>query len=403
MFQNKNINFFLSIAIILTAVLFCVAGAQAAIKDRVAIDACDVVTQPGCDDSLSGTVLWHGFSYRWDKTAHRLNHLGSAFTAIELIKEDLSVAADWHAWFKVGAYDDTGYVGTRGQSVVSSVLKFHHRSVLNECLIIQGRIGSAYERRCPVVINTRSLGIDDEHQVSVVLRGFNLEEMSYEAGFNTRGFSIRLVPRGRQNGMYLFDVVFKIHPEHAPDRPMPSWLPLGDDCGDCDQFSYQARIFYTIVSVDPANGLITDAKAYGSNRIRQLVKKVKKHEMAPEEDRLICVDGETGFEHALVALQGFGFELRDWSGTRKDGRYLRELTFDVSDAVYLRNHGDLDFITDMFFTNKAAVSYGFDITQIMWNALIQFNDEKAIISEPFELSDELSKNQKHIKQEIELF
>ncbi len=320
--------------------------------------------------SQEGTILWSGFRHTWDDHPHRLSQLGSAFKSIDYHEGSSTVGARHSARFRVGAVNDTGYVRSKGQYVKSAALGFHHGSVTSSCLETGGRVGEEAVVRCHRSIDLGAIDFDYD-QVTVVLRGFEVHSTSYDTGYNTRGFTVRVIPDGREGDRYYFDALFKVHPEHSPDRPL-----IDDRCGNgshCQYYSYRAKIYYTLVGVNDDDGNIEES---GYNSYGQYVRMspFKIPSLASSSSRWDSIQGEPDFRRALVAMQGFSWHLGAWGRTRKDGRYIRDLRFDISSLDYDRASGQARFKTNMYFHNSGAWPYGFNANYKMWTTLIQVDD-----------------------------
>lgn len=342
-----------------------------------------------------GTIIWNGFHHYWENTPHRLNRFGSYFRNIEYARDDDVVFGERRSIFKVGQYNDEGTVRIKGQFVRSGVLGIHHGYVKEDCLRVKGKVGQAASITCEVSVDLRSIRFKRYDQVTVVLRGFQITETSYESGYNTRGFAVRVIPVDRNRDTFEFDVYFKIHPEHAPDRPLPSWFPLGDSCGKCDTYSYEARVYYTLVGVKNESGNLVDAPEKGTNHFSQYVKMSpnKTPHSVSKATRTAVIYGEPDFDHGIVAIQGIAWQLKDWKGTKKDGRYIRELKFDVANREYDWREGKASFTTNMYFSNSGLIPRGFSVSFTMWNALIQLNDARLVVSPPTWYRGKLAKGQ----------
>lgn len=266
-----------------------------------------------------GTIIWNGFHHIWKKTPHRLNKFGSYFRNIEYDDGYNELVGERRSLFKVGAFNDTGTVKIKGQFIKSSYLGIHEGYVKENCLKVSGKMGQSATVRCHKSINLAKIGFEEFDQVTVILRGFQLTEISYSSGFNTRGFAIRVIPIDHNAETFDFDVLLSVHPEHAPDRPLPSWLPLGDDCGKCDSYTYAGRIYYTVIGISNENGNLIDARAKGTNFYSQYVKMFpnKTPSYANTELMETVIVGLPGYDHGIIALQGFKWQLKSWKKNKK--------------------------------------------------------------------------------------
>lgn len=321
------------------------------------------------------TILWQGFHHEWDKTPHRLNRLGSYFRYIEYDAHDQEVYGEHRSTFKVGAYNDTGIVKTTGTFVKSSALGFHHGYIDFNDLKVRENVGKSGSAKHRVAIDLKEIGFDQYDEITVILRGFRIRSTSYDAGYNTRGFAIRVIPVNQFHDEYVFDGKFYVHPEHAPDRPQ-----LDDSCkkdDHCKRYTYKAKIYYTLIGVKNQDGLITEPnKDNGTNAYSQYIKMAPYYfpNEASKNARSAAIYGEPGFDHGLVAIQGFYWHLDSWKKTKKDGRYIRDIEFNISHIDYNKHSGEANFLTNMYFTNTGMWPYGYDVNFKMWNTLIQFND-----------------------------
>lgn len=333
-----------------------------------------------CFHYESGTTIWQGFDHSWKKTSHRLNRFGSYVRGVNFDSNypDLGgiVSGERRYIFKVGAYNDEGTVKQRRRYIKTSALRFYHDAVSSEDLVASGKLGELKRVSHVVEVDLEELGFSADSIVTPILRGFQLKSESYDAGYNTRGFAIRLIPLEKVGSLYRFEARFFIHPEHAPDRPLASWLPLGDDCGDCDTYKYSAKVYYTLVVADAEDANFVEPQDGPTNEYSQYVKMSpgKKPSLKSYEDREVKINGYSGFEKGFVAIQGFHWHLRDWDKSKKDGRYIRQLQMHLGHQSYDRYSGDMTFTTNMYFSNQSMVPKGFDAKFMMWATLIQFND-----------------------------
>ncbi|EKD51779.1 MAG: hypothetical protein ACD_62C00178G0006 [uncultured bacterium] len=337
-----------------------------------------------CYRHEEATVMWLGFDHSWKKNPHRLNRLGSLYKKIQYEENADTpgglLSAKRRSVFEVGAYDDEGVVRIKGEAVKSGVLGFYDGFVDEDCLVVSGEVGSADEVECPVFVDLQEAGLSGYDQVSVILRGFTLESESYDKGYNARGFTIRVIPVSRAGDEYFFRAKFMLHAEHAPDRPS-----FDDACGQdnhCTHYQYSARIFYTLVGVNGVEGNLVEPSDEGTNSYAQNItmypfKTVPWTESAV---RSAHIYGNTGFDQALVAIQGLSWHLNKWPHTEKDGRYIRELKFYVAGRQYDAKTGEMAFLTNMYFSNTGAWPYGFEAHFTMWNTLVQFNDPQGVAS-----------------------
>jgi hypothetical protein len=333
-----------------------------------------------CYRNEEGTILWHGFRHAWDKNPHRLNKFGSYFRKVSYEADEEYpggvLTAERRSIFKVGAYDDEGEVKIKGHILKTSVLGIYHDYLDEDCLKVSDDVGDSDSVTCEVSLDLEEIGFENYDSITVVLRGFQLWSSSYDMGYNTRGFAIRVIPGAHTEQAYSFDAYFYVHPEHSPDRPM--W---DDDCNDgnhCEAYQYEARIYYAVIGVREQDGHLVDAASSGTNSYYQEVTMYpfKTPSLASTSLRKAEMQGEPGFDHGLVGIQGFKWKLNSWSSTSNDGRYIRDLRSYITSVDYNSQVGSVDFYTTMYFSNKSAWPYGFDVDFTMWNALIQFNDEQ---------------------------
>lgn len=321
-----------------------------------------------------GTILWQGFHHKWQNNPHRLSKFGSYFKEISYDEGTDSLLATHRSVFRVGAYDDTGTVKSTGTFVKSGVLGIYHGYVDESCLKVSEEVGDSDSAECREQLDLAALGLSDYDDVTVILRGFQVWPTTYSSGYNTRGFSVRVIPGARTGATYNFTAALSVHPEHSPDRPQ-----LDDKCWEdshCKKYTYKGRIYYTVIAVKSANGVIIEADPAGTNSYDAYVKMspYKVPAEASESKRSASIQGAEGFEHGLVAIQGLSWHLGNWSSTAKDGRYIRDIEMNLSHIDYDPNTGQADFLTNMYFSNSGAWPYGFDAKFTMWNTLIQFND-----------------------------
>ncbi|MBU0506885.1 hypothetical protein KJ708_12930 [bacterium] len=359
----------------------------------------------GCYRVEEGTILWHGFQHAWDKTPHRLNKFGSYFRSIDYEpNDDLTggmLTAERRSIFKVGAYDDEGDVKIKGQILKTSVLGIYHDYLDEDCLQVSGDVGDSDSVTCEVSLDLEEIGFEDYDNITVVLRGFQLWSSSYDMGYNSRGFAVRVIPVAQTEQAYTFDAYFYVYPEHSPDRPM--W---DDDCNDgnhCESYKYEARIYYTVIGVREQDGHVVAASSLGTNSYSQEITMYpfKTPPLASTSLRQAEIQGEPGFEHGIVGIQGFKWKLNSWSSTSDDGRYIRDLRSYITSVDYSSQTGAVDFYTTMYFSNESAWPYGFDVDFTMWNTLIQFNDAQFKKTNPSWYSCTLEKGDTSCTEDVE--
>jgi hypothetical protein len=321
------------------------------------------------------SLVWQGFHHKWKKNPHRLNRIGSYFRNLSYDEESDTLTGEHRSIFRVGAYNDTGSVKSTGTFFRSGVLGVYEGYVDESCLHVSGDVGKSASVKCAQTVDLAEAGLKGYDQVTVILRGFQLTATSYSSGYNTRGFSVRAIPGELKNDSYEFDVAFSVHPEHSPDRPQ-----LDDACWEddhCKRYRYEARIYYTLIGVNNGDGALIEPNAQdGTNFYEQKIAMSpnKVPEQAPEYMRAARIEGESGFAHGIVAIQGFSWHLSDWSQIWSEGRYIRDLAMNVTDIDYDADRGRADFMTNMYFSNSGALPLGFDATFKMWNTLVQFDD-----------------------------
>lgn len=359
------------------------------------------LAQNSDSQSEQGTILWQGFHHKWEDNPHRLSKLGSYFNDLEF--EDSAgggvLFAEHTTYFRVGAYNDTARIKTKAQFVKSSHLGINHGSVSSECLSVTADVGQKESASCEEIIDLKKIDFQNYDEITVVLRGFRIESESYATGYNTRGFAIRLIPLERDKNTFSFKARFTIHPAHSPDRPF-----LDDSCSGsnhCDTYTYQAKIFYTLIGVNKNSGHITESEE-PSNEYSQHVVMSPGHvpDYASANTRKTSISGDPGFAEGFVAIQGFSWFLDKWKRTRRDGRYIRDLRFDLADIDYDPTSGRARFKTNMYFNNTGAWPYGYHVNFKMWNTLIQFNDDSCAVTEPMIFDGEIKRGNSKFEEEI---
>lgn len=350
-----------------------------------------------------GAVLWQGFRHKWDDNPHRLSQLGSYFSDVnfEVSSWGESITANHKSELRTGAFNDSASIYSKGQFLKSSVLGIHHGNVKPDCLTVRGKVGEKSTVSCEQEISLSDIGFENYDQVSVILRGFRLWSPSYKTGYNTRGFSIRLIPIKKTATGYVFKARFSIHPEHSPDRPL--W---GDRCSSgshCSRYKYQAKIYYTLVGVKNSDGNIAEDSKSPTNSYGQhvVMSPGRNPAYASTYARKTNIHGKSGFEEGVVGIQGFEWFLDEWHRTRKDGRYIRELSMDLSNVEYNPQSGITRFRTNMHFDNQGGWPYGYDVTYRMWNTLIQFDDADSAITPTYRFDAELSSGESLFQEEVQ--
>lgn len=333
--------------------------------------------------TLHEAPIWQGFSLRWDQHPHRISRFGSLWRPLE--ESTAGLQAEQVTDFGIGIVEDKGEVMIRGQYVQSARLGFAHGS---QHLTLNGTVGQAQHVRVREEVDLAARRLDAYDHIVPILRGFHLHSESYDKGYNTRGFWVALSPREIQRGgrIYSFDVQAGIHPEHAPDRPLPPWFfGLGDRFTgtEASHYSYPFEIFYTLVGYNEGGA----HSAALSNRYRQTVRMAffKNLGLVDARTRTLATSqlmpATTDGWHLFPALQGFLWRLEPWRPTRKDGRYLRELLIDVGRCDYDRARARAELSTDMLFDNQGAWPFGYTARYQMGLSLIQFHDPKAVVSQ----------------------
>lgn len=354
------------------------------------------------EQATQGSILWQGFAQKWQNNPHRLSQLGSYFSDVEYSSTSTGavVAAKHKNLFRVGAYNDTAHVKTKGQFFSSSALEIYHGATEPECLEVKGEIGKKAVAYCEITLPLSSLGFKNPDQMTVIMRGFRIKSKSYATGYNTRGFSIRLIPGRKTANSYTFRARFAIHPEHAPDRPF--WDDGCSQGNHCQQYHYGAKVFYTLVGVKTGQGHITEnpdspTNTYGQHVVMQ---PGKNPEMASAHMRQSYLNGAPDHTHGVVGIQGFSWFLDDWNRTKKDGRYIRELKMDLSHVEYDPQSGQARFRTNMHFDNQGAWPYGYKVNYKMWNTLIQFNDPEGQVTEAFPFEGQLERGESVLEEAV---
>jgi hypothetical protein len=273
---------------------------------------------------------------------------------------------------------------------------------------ISGALGESAEHDGERVV----LDIPGADLASVVLmRGFDLENIDFGHGFQTRGFgfSIRDVTvEAREDGLRVaFTPHYFIFPALSPDfftnsnriiwRILP--FPYNLEPHTPDRYTYRMTLHYSVITDHRDCMAVSDYEADTHRRSTQ--------QSAPEEHHVIPgIPADYGA--ATVGIRGFHWELLHWDHTRYDGRYLRKLKFVIDGMSYDPSSGVMTCIPKMTFNNfggrqgrehvrrwivflrhrrqysrerlRALVrslrgSYGYDATYSFELSMIQFKDE----------------------------
>jgi hypothetical protein len=373
---------------------------------------------------LGSGALWQGFLHRWMKRPHRLSEEASSLRNVVYDRRIDAVTYESASSFRVGAYADVGEVAVNSAVFKGDGLSFHYGTVGEERLRVTGRVGEEKIVRVHERVDLAQAGLADSDRVSVVLNGFSLRCLNYAGGYNTRGYGVRVVPVGIKDGAFEFDVEFRIHPEHAPDRPQPDdyyvgapskdgtypmlsigghvaaylrWIfaPIGKLTGlwsaavpddHLERYEYAARVDYAVIGAVSGKAAMTDAAERPTNSYPQKADLGLFHRRIPPVEGAVkksSVLGEPGFAHGVAAIQGFTWHLEGWDPTKKDGRYIRTLELRLENVEYDQASGRADFQTLMGFSNESPFPSGFDARYAMWVSLIQFGDAEQ--SEPLAL------------------
>lgn len=360
-------------------------------------------------------ALWQGFSDRWKVRPHRLSKEGSSLRDVSYDRKTDSVSYAHASSFQVGAYADVGQTLVGGALFKGEGLSVHYGSVGEDRLKVAGDLGKEGTVRVRERVDLGRAGLLDRDQVTVVLNGFSLRCLDYASGYNTRGYGVRVIPVGLKDGVYEFDVEFRIHPEHAPDRPQPDdyylgaplpdgtypMLSLGGHAwayvkwawgrvgkltglwapppmkGNIHDYEYAAKVDYAVIGADSLKAALTEASETPTNAYAQRADLGWfRHYVPPVDPRAkrAVISGRPGFAHGVPAIQGFGWHLENWSPTRKDGRYIREVGSRIGDFDYDPASGRADFLTLMDFSNDGPYPEGYDARHAIWVSLVQFGD-----------------------------
>jgi len=305
--------------------------------------------------------LWNGMSVSWKRLPHRLNQLGSWLGSYGDSRAGSIMA---HSAFSVGEYPDAGAARVQATVVESDLLGFYHGRTAAP-LLVNGLVGERKAVHAVQRIPLKNVGMADYDRFAVVLRGFDLSCHSYHAGLNTRGFGIRILPGARVGDHLVFDIAFGIHPEHCPERAPQ------------DHFVYSSNIYYTVIGAPNDGSNFVEAHGNPTHRFSQRVPSAifRRPPLDYQPRGVATIQGRPGFAHHVLGMQGFSWFLRDWSGNKRDGRYLRDFMTMLEARDYDPKTGVAESMARMHFSNHGAVAFGFLADFRMWATMVQFNGD----------------------------
>lgn len=298
-------------------------------------------------------AVWQGFDHYWENDPHRLNQFGSAISTNGGERGEHGDVA-FHSHMSIGrfppdrchTYTIVDEVGTPSTGFVDG------RCSVRLC----GRVGESAEAQGEAVtVALPRTGLS----ATAILRGFHIKTTNFRHGFHTRGFGFLLdeIAVREADGCSTISFVprFFIFPDKSPDpstdpeRLMWRVLPFPDSVEPRTppEFEYKITLYYRILYDDAAKIRFTPC------RVRERARSGDYPSRYPRADLPAEIQGEPGgaFQTGTVGIRGFCWELRDWSRTRYQGRYLRKLKFIIDGMEYDPHTGKVTFDPEMFFSN----------------------------------------------------
>lgn len=304
------------------------------------------------------TAIWQGFDHEWSHTGHRVNRFGN-FVVDGAPSPDGDVRGTFTSLMTVGRVADECTTSVRVQGLDAPGCVFHTGEVTRE---LSGRLGRKVEwEGDPIELHIRGANLTG----TVILTGFDIECKSFEAGYHTRGFGVRVkdieVEKRESSTTIRFRPWFMMFPEHSPD-PLTRAAP--------DVWRYEMTAKYAIVHAEEGDLEVKRER-------REKLYEGPSPEPEPVATSMTGIGGGA-FPSAVVALRGFEWTLRPWEPTAFDGRYLRQLKITLANFDYRPRTGRMDFNVRQFFTNKSLVPYKFKVAHALYISLLQFKSSEPI-------------------------
>lgn len=295
-----------------------------------------------------GSVFWQGFAFTWQRTPHRLNHLGNWLEGLS--HDGGGPKGRAVSRLTVGRVPDTGIVRTYLAGLACADVRFVDGTVELE---IGAAVGEAALRDGPRV----DLPLDgaDPRTATVVLRGFDLVCTSHTAGVHMQGLGARLKDIRCADGTLSFVPELFLQANNSPD-PLTTWR---------GGFSYRMSLHYTAVLPAPRAAACTL-----SPHDRACVE--IDHGKRPPGLLPRVVQGQEGFDSGVLGLRGFRFDQLHRGRWARDGRYLRQFHVQIRDPVYDPRSGRLLWHPHAWFSNAGVVAYPVRVAHRLWTTLLQF-------------------------------
>jgi hypothetical protein len=314
-----------------------------------------------------GSVIWQGFDYGWQGEPHRISRFDSHLDSFAL-QSDGKVHARYLTAFGVGNVDDVGDAFTYVASVKAMPFHFIYGYTSQTLAAEQGTPTAVDGERVSVVLPE---GLGAGVVATPLLRGFGITSANFEPGFHTRGFGVELNDPRLEGNSLSFVPRFFVHAEQSPDP-----LTQGIFSKAPQDYRYTMTANFTIVAAPASAAYITVAPSPAPT----VVARYQGPGTPQEVNALMLGQRDGAFSRAVIGVRGFRWQLKPWSPTNHDGRYLRRLQCFVSNHGYNPETGTATFIAHLWFTNQGAVPYGFDAEHLLWTTLVQFNDNRPVLT-----------------------
>lgn len=302
----------------------------------------------------NGTAVWQGFEFTWLRTPHRLNRLGSWLDELEHDSEGTRGTA--RACLTVGRVPDRGRARTWLAAFSAPDVRFVDGELELE---LAARVGEEALQRGELV--RHALDGAAPEASTVILRGFELVCTSHPAGVHAQGLGMRLGGLRAGGGWVSFVPEFLVHANNSPD-PLTTWS---------GEYRYRVRMLYTVVLGAP--GALAASVPRNDTACVALDHGRERPALGPFEAR-----GRPGFENGVIALRGFWFQQRHQGGSKRDGRYLRQLEARVEERSYDPRRGCAEWHPHCWFSNAGMVSYPVRAEHRLWTTLLQFRSPTCV-------------------------
>lgn len=330
-----------------------------------------------------GTFLWKGFDHFWGKYGHRIgNH--ASFVSDQSITDTAGVIrAKGQAVMKLSVGKNGDYaqprvlynfVYARKIGVARGHVAFTFRSDIIPGLFPVQSAAHVLTKQWRQSLLTPALRYGTFDHYAAVLQGFDVtvqcpdDQRVCQPASWLRDFGIALDNCALQGTEYACDTHLYLHRYHAPDalRGLPKSV------------LYQVKVYYTLLGGAAADFASTAATPVRMQaRLKDDNPVLIQHERVTGQCRVTdagcSAAGGRRYEVATMGILGFRYQLnRLPDGPPALGRYMKRVTFQLTDLAYDPNSGTMDYRVAYDYIPGVPLAYDSQVEYQSTARLLQF-------------------------------